>query len=115
MVQDDPHPMIAKRMSWTANPAAFDAVLVDQSAAGRINPLLIAKTAEEMLCNLDFGKTRFAGYKRQDVISKRHAESIHDPSLQYQERASMPPPQRVVIGSTEIAMAGGDGLETRPL
>jgi hypothetical protein len=99
MVQDDPHPMIAKRMSRTANPAAFDTVLVDQSAAGRINPLLIAKTAEEMLCNLDFGKTRFAGYKRQDVISKRHAESIHnskrhaesvhDPSLQYQERASM--------------------------
>jgi hypothetical protein len=48
--------MIAKRVPRTTNPTALDAVLVDQSAAGRIDPLLIAETAEEMLCNFDFGE-----------------------------------------------------------
>ena len=76
--------MIAKRVHRTANPAPLDAVLMDQSAAGRINPLLIAKTTKKMLCNLDFGESRFARYKQYDVVSKRHGESVHDPSLQFQ-------------------------------
>jgi hypothetical protein len=56
--------VIAKRVPRAAHPAAFDAVLMDQSTAGRINPLLIAKTAKEMPCNLDFGEPRFAGHKQ---------------------------------------------------
>jgi hypothetical protein len=46
--------MIAKRVPW-AIPVTLDAILMDQSATGRIDPLLIAETTKEMLCNLGFG------------------------------------------------------------
>ena len=68
--------MITKRVPWAAIPATLDAVLMDQSATGRIDPLLIAETAKEILRNLDFGKPRFPGYERQDVVCQCHGEKI---------------------------------------
>jgi hypothetical protein len=78
--------MIAKRVSWATISATLDAMLTDQSATGRVDPLLVAKTAKEILCNLGFGEPRFAGYKRQNVVSERHARSIHDPSPHWQDQ-----------------------------
>jgi hypothetical protein len=46
--------MIAKRAPWATIPVTFDAILMDQSATSRIDPLLIAETTKGMLCNLGF-------------------------------------------------------------
>jgi hypothetical protein len=64
--------MIVKRVPWATIPATLDAILMGQSATGRIDPLLIAETAEEMLCYLDFAEPRFTGDEGQDVVCKRH-------------------------------------------
>jgi hypothetical protein len=56
--------MIGKGISWPAVTATLDAIFMDQSATGRINPLLIAEIAKEMLCNLGFGEARLTGYER---------------------------------------------------
>jgi len=68
-------------MPWATIPETLDAILMGQFATGRIDPLLIAETAEEMLCYLDFAEPRFKGDERQDVVCKRHARSIHDPGF----------------------------------
>jgi hypothetical protein len=65
--------MIAKRVPGTTIAATLDAILMDQSATGRIDPLLIAETAIEMRCNLDFGEPRFTGYERQDFVCNGRA------------------------------------------
>jgi hypothetical protein len=65
--------IIAKRVPWATIPVTFDAILMDQSATSRIDPLLIAETTKEMLCNLGFGESWFTDYERQDVVCKRHA------------------------------------------
>jgi len=41
--------MIAKRVPWATIPVTLDEILMDQSATGRIDPLLIAETTKEML------------------------------------------------------------------
>ena len=82
----EPFPMIDKRVPWATIPGTLDAILMGQSATGRIDPLLIAETAEEMLCYLDFAEPRFTGDERQDVVCKRHARSIHDPGSQWQDQ-----------------------------
>ena len=69
----DPFPTIDKRIPWAAIPATLDAILMGQFATGRIDPLLVAETAEEMLCYLDLAEPRFTGDERQDVVCKRHA------------------------------------------
>ena len=79
--------MITKRVPWATIPATLDAVLMDQSATGRIDPLLIAQTAKEILCNFDFGEPRFTGYERQDVVCKRHGGNNTRSGSQWQDRA----------------------------
>jgi hypothetical protein len=84
--------MIAKRVSWAAIPVTLDAILMDQSATGRIDPLLIAETTKEMLCNLSFGEPRFTGYERQDVVCKRHASKHTRSGSAMAEKPSTPRP-----------------------
>ncbi len=69
--------MIGKGVSRAAVTPTLDAILMDQSTAGRIDPLLIAEIAKEMLCNLGFGEPRLTGYERQDVVCKRHASRAY--------------------------------------
>lgn len=73
-------------MPWATIPATLDAILMGQFATGRVDPLLIAETAEEMLCYLDFAEPRFTGDERQDLVCKLHARSIHDPGFQWQDQ-----------------------------
>jgi hypothetical protein len=70
--------MIAKRVPWATIPATLDAILMDQSATGRIDPLLIAETAKEMLGNLDFGEPQFTGTSDRMSFASVRAERIHD-------------------------------------
>jgi len=79
--------MIAKRVPWATIPATLDAILMDQSATGRIDPLLIAETAKEMLGNLDFGEPQFTGYERQDVVCKRQGGKNTRSGSQWQDQA----------------------------
>jgi hypothetical protein len=81
---DGPFPMIGKGVSRAAVTPTLDAIIMDQSTAGRINPLLIAEIAKEMLCNLGFGEARLTGYERQDVVCKRHVQK-HTRSNQERE------------------------------
>jgi hypothetical protein len=55
----DPFPTIDERKPWATIPATLDAILMGQFATGRVDPLLIAETAEEMPCYLDFAEPRF--------------------------------------------------------
>jgi hypothetical protein len=72
----DPFPTIDERKPWATIPATLDAILMGQFATGRVDPLLIAETAEEMPRYLDFAEPRFTGDERQDVVCKCHARKL---------------------------------------
>jgi hypothetical protein len=70
--------MVGKWIAWTAIAVPLNAPLSDEAAAGRIDPLLIARAPKEMPGKLRFGLARLACHKQLNIVGYRHFTIIYD-------------------------------------